>query len=488
MFSSFDARKYDITKMSNFDDISTKFFAFLENQKDRIDATFTILIMGMKRSGKTLTAMRIIDTLMTTDLKRILVLYKCPDALYKELKNVFPERVKFAKTLIDCDVQNGLIYTDEGLIGLNAKQALTKELREFGQALAFTSHKRIIMLLNAQDDGVMRDLRTKCEIVIYKRLSRFFIMDCKDSLIQENRNFLMTLPRKQHLLVGNFFDFTELGILRVKKEDCKFWTESLSHNMQDVSLSTEFQKQKDNETLISECADEILEELGETALKTRLENFIQFHFKKKDLEFFMKIRPMIKDIAIEAYGKAVLKAKENDQLEEVPIISGNEIEFDDSFAVYALKNLTKEDKTNEVFYLLLSGSTQRNINENLKISLIKVNSIIQSISEKEIGYLFEDYFISKHGGDKRGNVQAHNNPIPDFIDKDGNVYSLKYRYNRDKSLTFYQSADFNPERKYCLENHISQYSVVLYNPRWPEKIYTKVITLDDPDKVIFRKE
>jgi hypothetical protein len=498
MFSQFKSEQYDLYRSeSQFDDITRKFFDFLKTQKDKADATFTIMIMGMKRSGKTLTAMMIIETLMMSDPSRYLVLFKCPKALFDELNKVYPSRVKFAKTLIDCDVQNAIIYTDEGLIGLNAKLALTKELREFGQALAYTSHKRIVMLLNAQDDGVMRDLRTKCEIVIYKRLSRFFLNDCKDSILYENRNFLMKLDRIKHLVIGNFFDFTEMGILRVKKEDCKFWSESLSHNMQNISLSTEFQKQKDNATIIEECSNEILKILKKRALRVKLSQFIQFHYKKKNLEFFMKIQPMIADIAINIYGKAVLKYQmgkqgdenednENDDNESESIITESEIKFDDTFAVFALMNFPKLDKKNEIFYLLLSGSTQRSICDNLGLSLTKVNQAIQTISEKEIGYYFEDYFSLKHNGDSRGYV-AHEKPEPDFIDSDGNVYSLKYRYCRDNSITFYQSTDCNPEITYCREKGIKQFSFVLFNPRWTEKQVVRLIRLDDPDKIILRK-
>jgi hypothetical protein len=494
MFAGFKSEQYDMMKSeAYFEDITAKLFTFLKGQKDVVDATFTMMVVGMKRSGKTLTAMSFIEMLINSDPSRILVLYKCPKSLFDELIIVFPKRVKFALTLMDCDVQNGIIYVDEGLVGLNAKEALKTEMREFGQGLAFTSHKRIILLINAQDDGVLRDLRNKCEIVIYKRLSRFFINDSHDPIIMENKNFLMKLPKQKHLVVGNFFDFTEMGILRINKNQCSFWTESLSHNMKNISLSTEFQKQKDNSKLIEECATEILNILKKRALRVKLSQFIEFHYKKKKLEFFMKIKPIVRDIAVVIYGKAVLKYQmkqgddsDDDENEPEPYITESETKFDDTFAVFALKNFPKLERKNEIFYLLLSGSTQRSICDNLGLSLTKVNIAIQSISEKEIGYYFEDYFSAYHHGDLRGFV-AHEEKIPDFIDLDGNVYSLKYRYCRDNSITLYQSTDCNPEVIYCREKGIEQFSLVLFNPRWTEKQVVRLIRLDDPDKIILKK-
>ncbi len=113
--------------ISIFSFITSLFYQFIEDQTYSIDSTFTILTIGMKRSGKTLFSMTILHILMK-DPKRKIALYKCPYSLYIELNLVFPDRIIFARSIAECDFENAIIYVDEGALSLSAKKALTADI------------------------------------------------------------------------------------------------------------------------------------------------------------------------------------------------------------------------------------------------------------------------------------------------------------------------------------------------------------------------
>ncbi len=104
--------------------------------------------------------------------------------------------------------------------------------------------------------------------------------------------------------------------------------------------------------------------------------------------------------------------------------------------------------------------------------------------------LFEDWYALKLGIPKEflHEIVAHNEHVSDIIWNNKN-YSLKLRFSREASLTFYQSKENGSnslrfEYEEAIKNKC-KYFFVFLNPTWNQKILIKEIDpFNDGDKIV----
>ena len=70
---------------------------------------------------------------------------------------------------------NDIVIIDEGIISVNAKQALTKGMRDFDKFLAVLRHKRGCLFVLFQQFEVIKSLREMSDMTLYKSLPRKLI-------------------------------------------------------------------------------------------------------------------------------------------------------------------------------------------------------------------------------------------------------------------------------------------------------------------------
>lgn len=490
----------------SFSNITKEFFQFLIDEANNPESVFNLMIIGMRRSGKTGKALTIIDKLMK-DIVRKICFYRQPKALFDAFMKFSPwgigkedpgimyfmwrvfnnslPKLRFYEAQRLSEIRNNsIVYMDESLISANAKEALKTELRELGKSNAFWSHKRIILIMNAQDNGVIKDLRNKCEIKIYKRLTINFLENSREPFIQKNNDRLKNLPRKRGIVDSNLFHFTKRGYIEFDlKDECPWFNRELSMNLANASADALYEQMKQKQDELTPIVEKIIEDLGrKRMLKSGLTTLIQGYMLEEDhLEWYNNYKNMIPEIAARCKYRAS-KMKDEPKDEEYEEEEKETIfEEGDSFGKFCLDNLPTENRINEVFHLLVQGSTQRAIRDALGMSIGKISGIVKSMSEREIGYYYEDWFALTHGG---GEVAHNEQDKADYIHPEtGDIYSLKYRYNGDKTITFYQERDFGPE--YRLAKKLGKpYFFGLYNPRWYRKQHiTKLDPVKDDDKV-----
>jgi hypothetical protein len=98
--------------------------------------------------------------------------------------------------------------------------------------------------------------------------------------------------------------------------------------------------------------------------------------------------------------------------------------------------------------------------------------------------LFEKWFAVSIGADP--NKCGGNEHKPDVV-HEGEIYSLKVRFDRSKTLTFYQSKDFKQEYDLA-KNTTKRYHVILLNPFWRhDKFKDLIVNVEDEDKVVIVK-
>jgi len=511
-------------RRKKFKNITKLFFQFLLDEANNPESVFNCMSLGMRRAGKTAKAMVIIDKLMT-DPKRKLCLFRAPHELYMALNKHSPwgfrdenianamnawfggsgyvkmkNRIYEAASL-DKIENDSIVYMDESLVSANAKEALKTDLRELGKSNAYWSHKRIILLMNAQDGGIIKDLRNKSELKIYSRLSMPFLENSKDPFIIANRDRLKKLKRERGLIDANLFHFTKRGYIEFDLlKECPWWHTEISMNLKDANTDALMEQTQQKQDQLTPIVETIIKDLGVKQIKkSSLGSIIRGYLIENHLDWYNKFKSSVTEIEARCKYRATLMKDEKQQkeAEEVQAIldgtTPSVFADGDGFGQYVLNNMPKKKRANEIFQFLVQGVPQSTIRDTLNIgSAGKLNGIIHEYSEKQIGYFFEDWFAATHGG---GPV-AHESHDPDYIDpRDGKVYSLKYRYNGDKTLSFYQSKNFGPEYKHILKNKKEgkeplEYYAVLYNPRWKKNQMTmkKVDPINDIDKVIFERK
>jgi len=502
----------------SFLNITKAFFQFLINEANNPESVFNLMILGMRRAGKTVIAFLILVYLMI-DKRRKICLYRQPKELFEVFAKFTPWGIgkqfkgekkgekweKYKKALEEdlkityfmnrifnnalpkfrfyeahrlSEIQNNsIVYMDESLVSANAKEALKTEMRELGKSNSYWSHKRIILIMNAQDDGVIKDLRNKCEIKIYKRLTINFVERSRDPFIQKNKEKIKVLSKKRGIIDSNLFHFTKRGYIEFdQKKELPWFCRELSMNLANASADALLEQMKQKQDELTPIVDKIIKDLGrKRMLKSGLNPLIQGYMLEEDhLEWYNNFKTSIPEIAARCKYRA-LKMKDDPKDDEEE--EGKEIIFEegDSFGLFCLNNLPTENRINEVFHLLVQGTTQRVIRDALVMSIGKISGIVKSMSEKEIGYYFEDWFATTHGG---GEVAHNVQGKPDYIDPDGNIYSLKYRYDGSKCLSFYQKENLGPEYRAAKELG-KTYFLGLYNPRWYNKLQLKEI---DPER------
>jgi hypothetical protein len=148
----------------------------------------------------------------------------------------------------------------------------------------------------------------------------------------------------------------------------------------------------------------------------------------------------------------------------------------------------------DIVYLWVKGASQRDISESLKVSRNTVMPLLQKFRVEGIdahgqvrsGYLFQDWYADTHWGDIRGKI-PYEGSEPDFIHRDGRIFSLKCQECSEKSNRFAIPDDVRPEYNLAKSEN-KTFFVGYYNPKWGEFVMEKEI---DPKKmepaVIFYK-
>lgn len=463
-------------------DETKAYWKFLEKQGKDKEGSMAIIIIGLPRSGKTALSSVIQDKLMRSDSKRKLVLFFCPESLFNSMNKVFPKRVIFAKSLLHIDVENGIVYIDEGLIGMNAKESRSKSKVEIGKALAFKSHKRIITLMNAQDNGIMKDARAKTEITIFKRCSIDFVESSKNPIVRKYRHILLKLERDEGLMINSHFDWNPDKAVCIIKfnlyDEIDWFTEEISKNMKDVSISSNLQKNKENLEFIKKKANEFIFYAGiKSCAGAKLhKRLIQFYYMEKNLEEWEEIAPFLDSINVYVYGMAKEYVKNG--VEEIDMLDIEEKDDKiienksngNNFADFVRNAYNNDD--GETISLKLEGLTYGEIvDEREEITNKNIaKDIYTNFSIRYAGILFEDYLYDILKYDK--SKAAHRTNKVDLYDhderllKEGFIYTVKFLSDRSHKLKFVTNLDFSPELSRSVREKRLYYYLILFNPFW----------------------
>ena len=109
---------------------------------------------------------------------------------------------------------NDAIIIDEGLISINAKEALSKKMRNWDKFLAVVRHFRCCLFVLFQRYEIIKAMREMSDIVLYKSLPPNLVENEKrDTIIKDYGTRLTNLKRNEGLLASSHQDFVnKLGL------------------------------------------------------------------------------------------------------------------------------------------------------------------------------------------------------------------------------------------------------------------------------------
>lgn len=112
---------------------------------------------------------------------------------------------------------NDVIVLDEGIISVNAKEALSKKMRMWDKFLAVVRQKRVILFVLFQRFEVIKSLREMSDMILYKSLPAKLIENEKDDQIIKNHgDKIKSLKKWEAIIASDHNDFDALGMVTNK--------------------------------------------------------------------------------------------------------------------------------------------------------------------------------------------------------------------------------------------------------------------------------
>ncbi|KKK44088.1 MAG: hypothetical protein Lokiarch_21320 [Candidatus Lokiarchaeum sp. GC14_75] len=481
------------------DDISEEYIIFLETDKDRSKNSFVIWVIGGRGWGKTSLTFNEINIILKDNPKRFVQFLKAPPQLIENIKEVCPEELedRFESIFKTRDIKkNAILVIDEGLLGLNAKEALKKEMRNLGKFLSKSRHPNVIVLINSVNLNILSEFRDMIDIVIYKHCASTFIKNNRgrDPFLEEYMEIITGLREWESIVVSNYKWFEKFGMISLKYEDwCSWFNDKISR----------YQKETSSDVVFDE-SNRIINNNKKVALKIINEIGYLYH-KRGGFDSFCT---WLSDVHPDIYydNQTQLKKIFNfykyflDENEQNEIYAGEEIVpikyiEKESFPDF-VRRIIPDDKTSRVAEGLALGDsydTIRDNNKDFKTNFTRDTGKMlrnEGNLQEGLGYLFEKwyaYILGVPEDNIEEIVGGANKNKPDLI-WEGKIYSIKLRVDiKNKRLKFSQSNDLSPEYLEAKKRG-QNYFLIFMNTKWSQKLIIKEIDpFNDPDEIIVSK-
>jgi len=502
--SEFKPYKPEI-ETDELEDITEEFFTFLRNTPNLRDATFNILHLASKRWGKTICDMVYFYIIMSADKKRFLLCYQ-NENLTKILINAhienFSDRIANINDIIEADyfVNEGykvIIFSDEGVIDFNAKDALKTEMKEVGESFSDSSHKDAISVINAQDLMILKDLRGKSDIILIKRLNIEYIVESKHPFIRQYASIIENLDITETILISNHKEFRHIGILRFNVFDELSWLtkkldEKISKNRAKNSFSKSYNKKKEAMIDIKKIAKNYIIEKGVDKCK-KIKNhtqYIKYMLQNGDLREYQQYIKHIKDINTQVIGMIddILCGKidlnvsieQNDVGKYLKKERKEHIQISDYKQFISEYSIFESDMQKEGVLAYLNGKSYRKIQECIEIGLTQMQNLIKPYikhSLRRVLFAYLQYLSCLK-------VCEYPFETSYFIDEskkilsNQSVFTMYYhKDDRKKFLLWNIPTIFKNEVNFCKENNIETFIVCLIAPCFSNCIILKEISV-----------
>jgi len=294
-----------------FKDITEKWVKFLKSDRYKKKNSFILWHLAGRDWGKTAEAFKEINLLLEKNRKRFVQILKAPPDFIKNIEEVCPEEYKGrfeSLPKLRFLRKNAILVIDEGLLGANAKEALTKEMRRLSKFTSKSRHPNIIVIINSVNLGILGEFKDMIDITIYKHLGyQFFVRNRgKDKFIDQHEKLLSHLKEWEGIIISSYKKFNyERGKISLKYEDyCPWFNDNLSLNQQDTNPDADFEDEIQLSKEIERLAKMAVNELGYRLLKPLAERKLKGWLQAEHKELYYDFEKYIPRILTLAYYMA----------------------------------------------------------------------------------------------------------------------------------------------------------------------------------------
>jgi hypothetical protein len=545
---SYRRKKDDGKNEKKLIDLTDEFVQFLRNGATNTEFSFLALQYGTGGGGKTAGAFIIISILLLSDPKRKLALWQTPPDLELIVKKKLimymggkrgEEMAARVRTITFTHQieENDIILVDEGVITLNAKEALTNDAKEFEKFTTGARHMRVIIIVNSITLGVIKAYRLIAHLEIYKLITKKMIKELKSDFLKEHLDKVMNLEPWESLIESSHKKWkNKEGFISMKLSDyCPWYDDEISRSL-DTLGSGDISIAKDQmvEKMIDDIASKAIEYFSDKEEKhwanprvirawmRKYHNEIwrEIGTKSRDIVDTIKLKMLEDGVDIDDLGNddveeepesEYISTEEYDDMMEAPHRDAAEssdprgTEAMASFFFDCARKAGYNEKQALISSYTVKGYALQDMAELNRIGYSEsyITQIRKDMSEKWFGYWAEWWFAVLLGEDPN---TAMNDNRPDLITtmpteyrghrfETGTIFTIKFRVQKRNAETFYQNGginnqlkpNFTPEYTEALENG-KMYYFAFFNPKWStDHYFLKLIDPNGPIVVTVEK-
>jgi len=508
------SRRYDEWEL---EDQTRAFIARLHEYSSREGFGGISWIIGQIESGKSVLASMLANQLLLSaiDIRKV-PLYQAPSKLLREIQRAIPKDIfdkdhfRIIERLSEVEPFD-VFFIDEGYLSADAKDALTKQSKNFIQSLVTLRHSSVFSILNSQDDGILKRYRTKAQFKFYKSLTDGFIEENPiDKFAKKHAELIPILKQKEtlfritHPRFTNGYPRIRVGKLVMDYHDyCPWWNEEISRNFEGETFDAMLrrtEKIKDrSENLIKLLASKFHDKITIAIAR----GFLWDNYPELLIEFEDHLKYIVNAIKsrykLEEFERLRYKRKEKEEEEEdddndtpsshyvdkiyLPEVNRT-ISFQDFLLNFYRINLkTLPAKEREYHSLIMwdwaNGKSQADIMDDRGGSPNTINDIIKkyrsgiklSNDYHRVAFALEYYIALYTDGIRQGGQSQPDLMYYQNHDKlgPGEVKLIETKSNRIRFYINSRNSDHHsltPSYEYCLNHGLKCFPLFYFWPKW----------------------
>jgi hypothetical protein len=453
--------------------------------------------------------------------KRNIALYQAPEKLLIEIQKVVPVRLKDKFRIIETlsEVKPfDILCIDEGYLSADAKEALTKDSKNFIASITTLRHSSIFTIMNSLDNGILRGYRLKAQFRFYKLLPDGYIDEVNDRFAKRHGDVITELEAKETI-----FQITHINFLRKKirrgaltlplKDYCPWYNDKISRSFEGEDFDALMRKLRKKKEKMEAIIQLLIDEFGADLTKDKAEGFLFDEY----IEIFKEFETDLKKIVKIAKYRMWREQKQHDDdfnSETIELTIPKIIKSNDSdeacanfFKAYYYNNMPyNKHKASflAIVYDWVLGLSQRDISYGTGYGLTTVNRLLQQYNKGEgldsdllrTKTVYEFWIAHATGGQRDG---RQSKPDTWYFNDNKEVMGCgecKLIDDVSTTLTFYLQALGNkknkkmtlePAHNYCKNNNIQYFPLFLRNPKWANADLLIIVDIDGDNKITISK-
>ena len=522
----YDAGNYVNRRSKNPDkkleDCTDQFLEILKKRANKPDFGGIIWTIGIAGAGKSALMCILCNLFLLFGFeKRNIALYQAPKRLLEEIQKAVPvhlrNKFRIIETLSEVKPFD-ILCIDEGYLSADAKEALSKNSKNFIVSITTLRHSGIFTILNSFDNGILRGYRLKAQFRFYKLISDGYVDEVNDRFAKRYGDIITELLPEETI-----FQITHVNFLRKKvrrgalvlplKKYCSWYNDEISRSFEGEDFDALMRRLRKKKAKMEAIIQLLIDKFGNELTKDKAEGFLF----DEHIEIFGEFETDLKKIVQTAKYRMWDEQKQRDdsfnsetvELTIPKIIKSKDSEEDcaNFFKAYYYNNMPfNKYKASflAIVYDWVLGLSQRDIAYGTGYGLTTVNRLLQKYNKGEgldsdllrTKTVYEFWIAHATGGERDG---RQSKPDTWYFNDNNEVIGCgedKLIDDVSATLTFYLQALGNKKNKkmtlepaytYCKNNNIQYFPLFLRNPKWANADLLIIIDVYGDNKITVSK-